>query len=186
MQKGTNGFSQQRRSRMRNEAHLPAVPGTDEEHGNNTCFNPPRLPIQPIGGVVHDVTLDFVRSTCRELNEPIFTRLNRLSPELPVNFETLEDLVTRLESLESVQRSHQLETKPTISAVSALCVDVNRLMKEILTRVIGAQQQANEKQSKQPALKIPNQQPTEQPDRDSNVNSLFTPINQENSDHHVP
>lgn len=66
--------------------------------------------MQPIGDAVQGVTPDVMRLTCRELNEPIFNRLKWLSEELPVNDETLEYLVIRLESLESVQSSQQLET----------------------------------------------------------------------------
>lgn len=76
----------------------------EEARYNDPCFNPPRLPIQPIGGTVHDDTPDVLRATYRELNEPIVTRRNWLSAELPVNVETVEDIFTRLESLEYVQR----------------------------------------------------------------------------------
>lgn len=70
--------------RTRNEPHLPAIHDTNEARDNNPCFNTPRLPIQPIGAVLH--TPDVVRSRFRELKEPIFTRLKRLSEQVPPQF----------------------------------------------------------------------------------------------------
>lgn len=54
----------------------------------------------------------------------------------------MEDLLARLELMESTQKAHLLETKLTISAVSALRVDFKRLMEALLTRVFDAQEQA--------------------------------------------
>lgn len=107
------------RSHTRNEQHLPAVPDTDQTRGNNTCPNKPRLQIPQIGGSVHGVTPDVMGLTCCELNEQIFTRLNRLYAELPIDVESVEDLVTGLEQLKFSQKSHEPEIELTISAVSA-------------------------------------------------------------------
>lgn len=68
-------------------------------------------------------------------------QLDRLSPHIPFNVEVLDDLFTRLESLEFVQRSHKLETEPAVAYVSALQVVVNSLMERILTRISDAQHQ---------------------------------------------
>lgn len=64
-----------------------------------------------------------------------------------MNIEDLEDLVTLLEQRESVQMSHEFETKPVISSVTALRVDVNRLMETISTPIHDAQQEAPARQS---------------------------------------
>lgn len=42
----------------------------------------------------------IVRQTCHEINEPIIARLDRLSTDIPINVEVLDDVVTRLELLE--------------------------------------------------------------------------------------
>lgn len=125
--------------------------------------NPPLLSIHYIGGIVQDVTPEVVRSTCREINELIVTRLNRLTADIPIIVRTLEDLFIRLEVLQSSQKSEQLKTEPTVSALSALCVDVNHVMETISTRVTDAQQQVTVRQCIQDNRDVNNQQSIEQP-----------------------
>lgn len=93
--------------------------------------------------------------------------------DVPINVETVDDLLTPLEVLKSPEKSHKLETEPTVTAVSGLRADVNRLMETFSTRVSDAKEQANIKQSTDNRI----QQSTEQQARNSTAAQRFVPIN---------
>lgn len=59
-------------------------------------------------------------------------------------------------------------------------------MEAISTRAIDTQDRENARQSSQPALNIPSEQPTEKPVRGSNIHPLFTSVNTDKWAHHLP
>lgn len=133
---------------MRNGKQLTVVLYCDETDDDNllSLSHRPSGP-RPTQGDDNGVTSAIVRQTCRESDEPIVNRLDQLLQEIPINFDVLYGLLTRLEIMESAHNLHQLETEPTLQAVASPHVDVDNLMECMSARVGHVYRQTTKQQS---------------------------------------
>lgn len=156
---------------------------TDDESPHGILLRPSENRIQ---GVENGITPTVVRQISREINEPIITRLDWLSTHITINVEVLDNIVTRLESMQSAQKSHQLETEPTLDVDYALRVDVNSLMERISSRVADARQQPTaERSTKQEEIPCSDDGNRNTTVELSRTNTELTALNPGNLAHHV-